>query len=514
MSYNPPYISPRGPGRPPQREDLPITVDNFSSGTDQHNPTTKSVGGISRIINGRCTLGSTLDRRHGKIVVGSAGDAGQVYMLASLQVSNGTDILLRIIEGEGAGVQLQKYDSGWYDIGNNIGIADDRVDFSWTSIKIAGEDRLYFTNGVSDLQYTNGTTLTEVVGIKAKYITHIGDVLAIGHPTETFYANEVVYAKANTHVFHSDLDDSYSASTQRFRMPGEITQVHGFNSLLYAFTKADGLFEIDLSDDTDRQISTHGTVSPKSVATSWDVMVWSDQDGVWALPMNGDVLKVSTSVDNIYSQTTASNIMQMVGGFNTQGQYELHLGTLTYLGVEYQNYCLVYEIEQSRQLGKNTWKEDAGKEFPNNMVNWTNAYGYTQNYYGSRTNQTTYQNDYGYEDGAGEEIELLIETMDVSLASEKEEAMLGDVYLTYEPNGSETIPLSLYARTDTESWKLLKAIDLPTGSISMKTVRVQGIPALIGRSFAFKMVSSDTKSFRFYKLFATYSMTNSDNLPI
>jgi hypothetical protein len=511
--YEPQFLKASEQGRPTQRENLPILFSNFSLGTDQHNPTPNATGGIARIINGRCTRATTLDRRQGKVVMGDDGDAGQVYMLASLQVSDGDDIFLRLVEGAGAGVQLQKYDSvddEWDDLGTNIGDADSRVDWFSTSVRIAGEDRLYFTNGVDDLRYTNGTAVTTVTGVVGKYITHVGDILVLGHLDGDFGPHQVIYAQANTHTFYSNDDGSYAASTQTFTFPGEVTQLRSFNSLVYVFTKADGLWEIDLNDDSYRQISTHGTMSPKSVAIDWDVMIWADQDGIWALPINGDVLKVSTTVDNIYSQVTVANIFQMVGGFNTNGQYELHLGALTYEGTEYLKYCLVYEIEQSREIGQNTWKEDNGKEFANCMAKWTNAYGFTQSYYGSRTNQTVYINDYGYADGADVDIELVMETADIQLTREKEEAMLEDIYITYEPNGTETIPLSLYVRADTGTWTLQKTVDLPAGSTSMSTVRIQASKAMKGRSFAFKIVSEDDKSFRLYEIFATYGVTNNE----
>ena len=517
MAYTPQFIKANEQGRPLERENKPITIANFSLGTDQHNPTTRATGGITRIINGRCTRGTTLDRRMGKIVFGDSGDAGSVYMLGALQVSGGNDIFLRIVDGEGAGVQVQKYNPStdtWDNLGTNIGTADDRCDWFGTSVTIAGEDRYYFTNGVSDLMYTNGTAITRVTGIKAKYITHVENILVIGHPTETFYENQVIYAKANSHQFHNDLDGSYANSSQTFSLPGEITRVVSFNSMVYAFTKADGLWEMDLADGTSRQISTHGTMSPKSVDIDWDVMVWADQNGIWALPIGGDVIKVSTTVDNIYSQTSAANIFQIVGGFNTNGEYELHLGNLTYHGITYPNYSLIYEIEQSRELGQNTWKEDSGKEFPNCMAKWTNSLGFTQSYYGSRTNQTVYQNDYGYEDGSDVSIELICETADIELTTEKQEAFLEDVYLTYEPNGTETIPLSLYGRADTGPWQLIKNIELPVGASEMKTVRVQGVKGFKGRSFGFKIVSKDNKSFRLYELFATYGVTNTDMRPI
>lgn len=516
-NYKPQFLKAHEQGRPRERENKPLLINNFSLGTDQHMPSTRPTGGISRIINGRCTKGTTLDRRHGKAVFGGAGDAGRVYLLDSLQVSDGDDIFLRLVEGEGAGVQLQKYNPGedtWDNVGGNIGTADDRRDWFGTSVTIAGEDRFYFTDGVSNLRYTNGTAVTEVSDTKARYITHHENILVLGHMTETFYENQVVFSKANSHQFYADLDEGYANSSQVFSLPGEVTRLASFNSFVYAFTKADGLWEIDLSDNTSRQISTHGTMSPKSVAIGWDAMIWADQDGIWALPIGGDVLKVSTTVDNIYSQTSAANIFDIVGGFNTNGQYELHLGELIYQGTTYPSYCLVYELEQSRQIGQNSWKEDNGKGFPMCMAKWTNAYGFTQSFYGSNTNQTVYVNDYGYEDGADVDIELICETADIVLTNEKEEAFLEDVYLTYEPLGLDTIPLSLYGRVDTGDWQLIKTIDLPAGDDSMKTVRIQGVKGFKGRAFGFKIVSEDSSTFRLYELFATYGVTNSDIPPI
>ena len=194
MAYTPEFVKANKQGRPLERENKPLTISNFALGTDQHNPTTNPTGGITRIINGRCTRGTTLDRRKGKIVFGDSGDAGSVYMMGALQVSGGSDIFLRIVDGEGAGVQVQKYNATtdvWDDLGSNIGNADDRRDWFGTSVTIAGEDRYYFTNGISDLMYTNGTTITEVIGVKARYITHVENVLIIGHATETFYENQL-----------------------------------------------------------------------------------------------------------------------------------------------------------------------------------------------------------------------------------------------------------------------------------------------------------------------------------
>jgi len=57
-------------------------------------------------------------------------------------------------------------------------------------------------------------------------------------------------------------------------------------------------------------------------------------------------------------------------------------------------------------------------------------------------------------------------------------------------------------------------VDLPAGSTSMATVRIQATRAMKGRKFGFKLVSDDDKSFRIYEIFVTYAITNSDIQPI
>ena len=69
MANKPQFIKTNEVGRPTQRENKPILFNNFSLGTDQHNPTTSATGGIARIINGRCERATTLDRRKGKVVM-------------------------------------------------------------------------------------------------------------------------------------------------------------------------------------------------------------------------------------------------------------------------------------------------------------------------------------------------------------------------------------------------------------------------------------------------------------
>lgn len=497
------------------RSGQPLEITNMWDGNDLFYGSTQIPGMIRFSLNSRCTEGDCADRRKGIAVWGGGGDAGQVYASMVLQQDTDPDVLLRLVDGDGAGVQLQKYDptdDEWDDLGSNIGTADDRTDWSWTYVRISGEDRVYFTNGVSDLQYTNGTTVSSVDGVKGRFITTKENILIIGCMTSVHDLNTVLYSRADSHVFYSDdIDVDYATSDQKFFVDGIVTGVQVFNWMVYVYTENDGLFEVDIAptEPAPRKISTHGTMSPKSIAVGADSLFWADQYGVWQLPIGGDVLKISRSIDNLYSNVSGTNFYQLTGGVNTKQQYELHLGDLTYEGVDYTDVVLLYEIEQSRFYQKNVWRIDTGKLFANNIVTWANAYGFLTTFYGSRLTQTTYQTDYGYQD-LDEDIAMVVQTKDFILATEKQEITLEDVYIRYEPLGSDDIPIVVKARMDTGSWVTIKEQDLPTSGNSYEVLRIQAPMGLTGRSVALRIESTSNLATKFKSILITYSYNSSE----
>lgn len=497
-----------------QRSGVPLEIENLWEGNDFFYGSTQIPGTTRLAFNTRCTEGNCFDRRRGYAVWGGGGDAGKVYGLMVLQQEAAPDVLLRLVEGAGAGVQLQKYDTvndEWDDVGTNIGTADDRTDFSWTYVQIAGEDRVYFTNGVTDLHYTNGTTVTDVAGVKGKYITSQGNILIMGCMTATHPQNSCVYASAGTHNFYlNDGIEDYATTSQIFWVDGVVTGVKAFNWLIYAFTESDGMFEVDINSNyVPRKVSTHGTMSPKSIAVGGDAMFWADQYGVWYLPIGGSIQKISKSVDKIYQCITGSNFYQLTGGVNSKEQYELHLGDLTFEGTAYTKVALVYEIEQSRFYERNVWRIDTDKFYANNIVTWANAFGFLTTFYGDRLTRTVYQTDYGYTD-LTEDIAMTWQSKDFVLANDKQEITLEDIYIRYEPLGSGDIPITVYARMDTGAWTTIKTQTLPVSSKSHNAIRIQAPMGLTGRSVALKVVSTSDLPLKIRNILVTHSYNFSE----
>jgi hypothetical protein len=497
------------------RSGTPLNIESLWQGNDFYFGSTQIEGDTRMALNTRCSEGNCFDRRKGMVAWGGAGDAGSVYAQMVLQRDEDVDVLLRLVDGAGAGVQLQKYnpvDDDWDDVSTNIGTADDRVDWSWTYARIGGEDRVYFTNGVSDLRYTNGTDVTVVDGIRGKYLTTKENILVLGCITETHGPNCVIWSEANTHVFHSnDPEVDYETTDYIVYLEGDCTGVKCFNWMVYAFTQADGMYEVDLTyaGAVPRKISTHGTMSPKSIAIGDDAMFWADQYGVWSLPINGSILKISKSVDSFYKQISGANFYQLTGGVNSNDQYELHLGDVTFEGTSYPKATLVYEIEQSRFFGRNIWRIDTGKIFARNITKWSNAYGFFITFYGDRYSQTTYQTDYGYED-ITTDIAMLWQSKDYVLCDDKKEVTIEDVYIRYEPLGAGDINIVVSARMDTGAWVQIKDQELPNSSKSHDTIRIQAPMGLTGRAFALKFESTSDLATKIRNILVTYSHNNSE----
>jgi len=498
-----------------ERSGKPLSIENLWEGNDFFYGSTQIQGDVRMALNTRCTEGNCFDRRKGIAAWGGGGDAGQVYCQMVLQQEDSAAIFLRLVDGEGAGVQLQKYDATgdtWDDLGSNIGTADDRRDWDWTYARIAGEDRVYFTNGVSNLHYTNGTAVTEVSDVKGRYIATKENVLVMGCMTETHGPNTVVWSHGNTHQFYSDDPEvSYADTDYIIYLDSPCTGVKCFNWMVYAFTETDGLYEIDIASGgaIPRKISTHGSMSPKSIAVGDDTMFWADQYGIWAMPINGDIMKISKSVDKIYKQISGVNFYQLVGGVNTSDQYELHLGDLTFEGTDYSKVVLVYEIEQSRFYGRNIWRIDTDKFQANNIVTWPNAFGFYTTFYGSRLTQTTYQTDYGYQD-IDEDIAVYWQSKDYVLCDDKREVTIEDVYLRYEPLGDGDINIVVSMRMDTGAWVQIKDQELPNSSKSHETIRIQAPIGLTGRATAIKIESEGQLVTKFRNILITYSYNKSE----
>lgn len=517
--FTPQFASPNnGPGRPPLETDIPFEIDKFVNGVDFYNDPMSAPGSCYFAINNRCTSGRTLDKRNGYTQLGSTAGDGKVLMIGTLKKFGALDLLLRIVP-TATQVKLQKYDTtllipDWVDIGAPFGNMASQIDFFWASTVIGTQERFYFTNGIDTLRYTEGTTITTVlndgVPIVCSSVTSVENILGIGGMRSVFSPSVFMYSKANTDQFRRDTDLVFADSKQTVRMDDEIIRVASLGWLMYLFTPSEGTWEIDLKSAVPRQISTHGTMSPKSVATGFDAMIWCDQYGIWGLALGGEVQRLSEPIDNLYKTLSFADLQKFNAIITPDGLYKLWIGSISVEGITYGNCCLVYDIERSRLTGQKIWRIDTNIK-ANCWTIWTNQNNFKSAYFGSNLTTKSYIDDSGNMDD-GEYILMEYWIPDRVLANKKEQVQLKEVYLEIQPNSTYEMYYDLYARGDMGTWTLIKnnfAVPFDVRN-RLAYVKISPTTNIIGRTLGLRLVNQSDLPLRIYEIYPTVSKMASD----
>jgi hypothetical protein len=378
---------------------------------------------------------------------------------------------------------------------------------------IDGEERLYFTNGVDQLRYTDGNTIYTVsdgaTAIYGKFLACVENVLVLANLGTPHSNNELVFAKAGTHQFRRDQDLTFADTSNKVILDAEITGLASLGWLVYVFTAGDGLWELDLRTGIPRMISTVGCLAPRSIAVGSGLMVWADQFSFWALPLNGSVTRIGEDIEQIYKTIQATNIYKLNATITQDGQYKCWIGQCSYEGVTYDNVELVYDIEQSILLKDRIWK--IRKDKPSiAKAKWTNSIGFTNTYFASNTQILVYQDNIGntYD---GQDIDMVWQSKDIPLADEKGMATLTEFYFKYKPEAT-TIPFTLHMRSDMGEWQLVKSVTLPADTTKdMAMGKIEFNRAMRGRTLAIKISVDSANAFRLYEC-KLYYAKNQDNL--
>lgn len=506
-------------GRPAITADLPKEMLNFKSGLDLYYDSMAGDFGCYFAINTRCKEGRTLDKRDGFTRKGNDGAAGVVQMEGSLQISNGVDIQLRIVNGA-TGVILQSFDyvgNTWVNVDAEFGNSSSKVDFFGDTVIIGGEERFYFGNGVDQLRYTDGVNIFTVsnggTAIQCKFVTVVENILIGGNWFGTHNRNEIVYCKAGTDQFFKDVDLVLADSSNKITFDAEVTGCRVFGWLLYVYTGTNGLWEVDLSTGIPRKISTHGTLSPKSIAIGHEVMIWADQYSFWKKELGGDIQRIGEPIEKFYKTISASNIAQLAGGISPEGLYKCWIGTATFEGDSFANSVVIYDIERSRVENNKIWGIDTNKP-ANCWTNWTNQNGFTNDYFGSRVQNNTFIDDSGTSDN-GDDITLDWRSHDVVMADEKQEVVFKEITNKIQPQSS-TFSFSVYKRMDTAQdddtigWDLLKTITIPVGTQLMKMFRLMAGKGSSGRTLGIRFVVTGQVPFKLYEGVFYYNLQPSE----
>jgi hypothetical protein len=496
--------------------DETLHLNDFSSGVDTFFDTLASSNTGVFAINTRCKKGRTIDRRLGFQLYNTRGGFSEkVYWMGTKMVFNGIDILLRIVSSSGK-FQLQ-YDNsngylgGWQNIGSAFGsVSTNPYQNIFSSFKtiINGEARTYISNGVDNLFYTEGTTLTSITDgsydIKGRYIAGIENIMVLAGLTSTFAGNQYVVAKAGSHLFRRDVDLTYDKSSYVGNLDDEITGCHDFQWLIYLFTADAGLWELDLKVNIPRRVSDHGTLSPKSIAKGNDMMIWCDDMSIWGLTAGGSIREIGIPVKEIYLSADFSNKALFTGNIHPDGTYHLYIGTGTFEEVAYSDLTLIYDIQESRRLQKDVWRIDNGKK----IMSYCNYFPSARKQialWGSSANPNCFIDDSGTDDD-GADIDLTWQSKEYGLATEREIFMGNDLYFKLKPSLVD-YTIEVFYRIDLGDWQPWSTMNIKAGEMLLRLNCRRGIQ---GRTLAIKLKSSAKIDTRIYELLFIYNLGESE----
>jgi hypothetical protein len=291
--------------------------------------------------------------------------------------------------------------------------------------------------------------------------------------------------------------------------------------MVYLFTTDEGLWELDLRTVIPRKISTHGTIAPKSVVASFDSMIWVDGNAVWSLTQGGEnINRISDPVVKFLQAITSANKTKLSAGISQDGVYKLWIGDVTVEGISYSDAVLVYDIEESRRVGRHVWRIDELGFAVTHWTTWTDSTNTPKFYYSKAGTTNVYEDEAAH---GGASIELSWDSKDYTVVNEKDDASIVETYIWYKPQ-SVTIPLTLRARVDMGISRDIGSYNLPstaeTAKLVYKSESLNIVKLMItakdfrGRTMSIGMSSTSNVETIIYKISVYRNKGESDFKPL
>ena len=232
---------------------------------------------------------------------------------------------------------LYKADSGdnWVQVAAGATTAGNRVS------AVNHLDRAYFCNGVNNLKYTSGSTVTDVAtdngsaNVRGKYLEVLQNFIYVGHITTVHKRNEVVESLPGTHVFYNvniEGHNTYTTTDRKITVDGQITGLKAYQGLLFIFTE-DAIWYYNPDTKEVKRLADTGCVAHETIKEIDGVLYWANRNGVYRFSGEGMPTLVSLPITNwggksLWSLVDGSNWGKLCAGVH-EGKYGLWLGDLT-----------------------------------------------------------------------------------------------------------------------------------------------------------------------------------------
>lgn len=380
---------------------------------------------------------------------------------------------------------------------------------------------------------TNGGTAAEVAGPGTKAWNNEANVLVFD------VDSAMTYAYSNATV-QNDITEYIQVTNFGFTIPATAT-VKGIKAYVH-YANQSYLQQIEAI-----YLVKGGTIQTSSVGasagTSAGYQAWGSSTSTWGVDLeysdvNASTFGVAVSLKDIYSGTIynvatppepdrclkiahiqlevyylEAEADSTISGritFDGQPEYRLWVGTTTIDGVQKENTELVLDIQETINGGKPVWSIDTGKEALYATSIMVSGEGIL-NYWSPANTVVSYVDAYDIAADNGTDIDVTWESADFPLGDEKDEFILKDVYIKYNPSSiAGDVECTLSARIDMGPWVEQQTFNFATGVAGMAMIRTKVVSGTRGRTLGLKLETTTDQKIHIYEILVIYDKNVTD----
>ena len=323
---------------------LKIQLEDFGGGINRYTSQfLERANEANLAVNCDITTPGKLKKNKDVSEVGTSTGTDAVDLLTVYQEGGGSNTLIRI-----AGSNVDVYNTTW----SSVSTAFPDTQHEAANGFVDGEQRLYITcEHTNDVRYYNGTSIS-TISYRAKHIAYYKNRLYLANT----YESSVAYPSRVR--FSPEGEDTF-LTNDYFDDKGEtINALYVYGGYLYIFTE--NIIVVWVVYALRFVESTHGCTASSTVQNVKGYLMWYDASGIYIYGGSGVPQVVSKPIDDILSQIT--DVYNVVGGIDENGNYILTIGDVTIDGNSYSDVSLIYDLDN------NAWSIRTGMAYSSYTV--------------------------------------------------------------------------------------------------------------------------------------------------
>lgn len=418
-----------------------------------------------------------LKKSRGYEEVGTESGTDPVLGLGVFTKADGTSRLLRVTDGS-----LDEWNGTTTWVNKSTAITSASYTEMVNAV-IDDTERIYMSFGLSEnIGYYDGSTFSQITGVKAKHIAYYKNRLYLGNvDLGTVKIGRVQYSGLGVDTFDTDVDffDDVGDAITGLKVYANKLNIFS-DDKLYSY---DGYALVEIPGD-------FGTPASRSIQVVQGRLLWFNRRGVYMYAAQGLPTLISRKVQAVIDAIT--DYTAVAAGVDYQGRYKLYIGDVRIDGLLYNNVVLTYDVLID------AWTIEDDKPF--NLFATERKAGSFVTYAGDKTTSKVWKIDTGTSDD-GAAIASEWQTAVFDFKHPETTKNFYEVHVTMSPTGNSEYLTFEYRLDGASTWQTIEStannVDM-SGSESLETVvlRLSGVQ---GKNIQFKIShSSDSGSFALY----------------